>query len=191
MLFTSSPDYGLVIQSTHWSTIWVDHTFPSDLTYYMSSSNSIWITTFLTFILILSKSSCTGTLTVEITDTNIYGSQAPCMLPVLACLVGAPIKFTVGRFSTRKGLSASILYFWIEPLTRVPLGPLIILPFLGVMLLILILIHYPHHCTSIIMCMCCIATAYHTITSSLLAISILWIGTTNFWLSTRLPRDVH
>ena len=118
ILGTSSPDCGLVIQSTHWYTLWVGHDYPSDLTHYASPSHYIWITTFMAFIPISTKSSSTGTPTVAIIDTNIYGSQAPCMLPILPWLVRTHINFKVGIFTTGIVLSASILSFVNRPTGR-------------------------------------------------------------------------
>ena len=69
------------------------------------------ITTFLVFIPISPKASSTDIPNVLITDIDIYGSQDPCLLPVITCLVGAPINLTGGRIITRTGLSAPILYF--------------------------------------------------------------------------------
>ena len=60
MLGTYCHDYGLLIQSTHWYIIWVGHNCPSDITYYSSTSHSIWITTFLGFIPISGNPSVVG-----------------------------------------------------------------------------------------------------------------------------------
>ena len=57
------------------------------------------------------KAYPTGSPTVVITDTNIYGSQDPCILPVITFFVGPPINITGGRFTTVTGLFASIFYF--------------------------------------------------------------------------------
>ena len=111
MLGTSYPGDGLVSQSTHWSTLWVDHNSPRDFTQDSSPSHSILIAPFLAFIKISDKAYYTGTPTMVITDTDIYGSQATIMMPVLACLVGAPINIAGGRFTTRTGLSTSIFSF--------------------------------------------------------------------------------
>ena len=111
MLGTSPPDDGLVIQSTQWSMIWVGNKYTSDLTQDNSPSHSIWITTFLAFIKISAKSSSNGTPTVEIKVTDIYGSQAPFMLPILPWIVEPPINLIGGIFNIETGLYTSILYF--------------------------------------------------------------------------------
>ena len=111
MLVTSSPDDGLVIQSTHWSTLWVGHTYPSEFTQDDSPSLSIWITAFLVFIPIQVKASSTGIPIVVITDFDISGSQDTCILTVLPCIVGPPIKLTGGRIITGTGLYGPILSF--------------------------------------------------------------------------------
>ena len=43
--------------------------------------------------------------------TNIYGFQAPCVLPVINWFVGPPINFTCGRFSNITGLYISMISF--------------------------------------------------------------------------------
>ena len=111
MLGTSSINYGLVSQSTHWYTLWVGHTYPRNFTQDTSPSHSIWITTFLVFITISAKSSSTGIHTVVITATDISGYQDNYMLPVIPWLVETPINLTGGRIINGKGFSAPILYF--------------------------------------------------------------------------------
>ena len=170
MLVTYSPNDELVIQSTHWSTLLIGHTHPSNFIQDASPSHSIWITTFLVFIPISAKSSSAGITTVMITATYISGSQDPCMLTFLPCLVGPHINLTGGRITTGTGLSAHILFFWIEPLAG---GPLFLLPFLGVIPRTLLLMHHPNHFPSTIICICCITTWYCTTTSSLLDSTIL------------------
>ena len=49
----------------------------------------------------------------------------------------------------------------------------------------------PHHCPSTIKWIFCIATAYHTPTSSFLDGPILRIGTATIWLATCVPIGVH
>ena len=63
------------------------------------------------FIPISWKASSTGTPTVAIKVNNIYGSQSPCMLYVISWFVGPPIELTGGIFTTRTRLSASIPSF--------------------------------------------------------------------------------
>ena len=83
MLGTSSPDDGLVSQSTHWSTLWVFHTSPRDFTQDASPSHSMWITKFMVFIPISSKASSTDIPTVDITANDLYG-----YLPAPQCWPG-------------------------------------------------------------------------------------------------------
>ena len=111
ILGTSYPDDGLVSESTHWSKFWIGHNSPSDLTQDTSPLHSIWITTFLAFIPILAKTYSTGTPTVVITATNIYGYQSPCLMPVLSCVMGTHINLTGVIFATETNLSTSIFYF--------------------------------------------------------------------------------
>ena len=106
-----STDDGLVIQSTHWSMLRVVHIYPSNFTQDSSPSHSEWITNFITFIPISPWASSTITHTVVIIANDLSGSQAPCILSVLYCLVVPPINLTGGRFTTVTGLSASKLYF--------------------------------------------------------------------------------
>ena len=70
-------------------------------------------------------------------------------------------------------------------------GPLPPLPLLGVLTSKLLLMHSPHHCSSAIMWICCILTACHTTTSSLMFSSILWIGSATVWLATCGPHEVN
>ena len=106
------------------------------------------MTTFLVFIPKSEKASPTGIHTVVITDTDISGSQDPCMLPVIPCLVGTPINLTGGRITTVTGLYSSIFYFmnrttgWWSAL---------FLPFLNVLPRILLLVYSPRHCSPTIM----------------------------------------
>ena len=111
MLGTSSPDDGLVNQSTNWSTIWVVYTYPSDFTQYASLLHSIRITKFVVFIPISAKPFSTGIHTVVITSTDLSGSQDYCILPVLLCFVGPPINLTGGIITTGIVLSLPISYF--------------------------------------------------------------------------------
>ena len=57
------------------------------------------------------KDSFAGAPTVVITATNMYGSQDPCMLPVISCFIGVSIDLTGGIFATVIGLYAFILSF--------------------------------------------------------------------------------
>ena len=125
MLGTSYFGAGPVSHSTHWYTIWVSHHSSSDFIHPSSLLHSKWINTHLAFISMRDNASSTVTLTVVNTATNISKSQAPWMLPVIPCFVGSPINLTGGRFTTRTGLSASILYFvnnitgrWFTPLKK-------------------------------------------------------------------------
>ena len=126
------------------------------------------------FIPISTKASYTGIPNMVITYTDLSGSQDFCMLPVLPCLLGPPIKLTGLRITTGTGLSAHILSFvnrttgWWSAL---------FLPFISVLPRTLLSIHSPRRFTSTIMWLCCIATAYHTPASSLMAGAILRIGT--------------
>ena len=65
----------------------------------------------MVFIPISAKKSSTGIPTVGVTATDISGSHYPCMLPVISCLVGAPIKLKCVIITTETVLSASILSF--------------------------------------------------------------------------------
>ena len=153
MLGNFSTDGGLVSQSTHWSTLWFDHTYPCELTHDDSPSNSVWITIFMEFIPISSKASSTGTPTVVIISTNISGSQDTCMLSILNYFVGPPINLTCGRFTIGIGLSAYILSFLNTSTLRwsTPSFPMLI-----VLLRTLLLIHYPHHSPYTILWLSCI-----------------------------------
>ena len=106
----------------YWFTLWVSHTSPSDLTQDASPSKSIWVNKFLAFIKISVKASFTVTPTVVITTTNIYRSEATCILIFLPWLVGIHINLTGGIFTTGTDLSSSILSFvnintvrWSDP----------------------------------------------------------------------------
>ena len=77
MLGTSSSGYGLVIHSTHWSTLWFHHTSSSDFNQYYSKSHSKRITALLEFIIISDNASSTGTPTDVTTATDLSGSHAP------------------------------------------------------------------------------------------------------------------
>ena len=188
MLGTSSTDYGLVSQSTHWYNLWVDHTSPSNFTQDASPLHSIWITTFLVLITIPIKASSTGIHTMVITDTNISGSQYPCMLTFLTCLVGPPIKLTDGRITTGIGLYESIwsfmnittgwctaIYFTIAECADKDTS----VDELSMSLSL-------HDSVDF-----CINTSCHTTAPSFLAGAILWIGTAIIWLATCVPRQVH
>ena len=111
MLGTYSTDGGLVKQYTHWYALCIGNTSPSDLNQDAPPSQSIQVTTFMDLITISDKAYYTGTTTVVITATNIYELQDLHMIPVITCLVGTRINLTCGRFTTRTGLSAPILYF--------------------------------------------------------------------------------
>ena len=107
----SSTSGGLVIQYTHWSTIWVCRTSPSEPTQDTFYSHSKWITISLDLISISSISSSTGTPTVVIIATNLSVSWAPFVLPVIPWFLGPPINLISGRFTTVTCLFASVLYF--------------------------------------------------------------------------------
>ena len=53
------------------------------------------------------------------------------------------------------------------------------------------LMHSPHHCSSKILWICCIMTAYHTPASSLLICAILQIGTAIIRMPAYVPYEVH
>ena len=53
------------------------------------------------------------------------------------------------------------------------------------------LMHSLCHCSSVIIWLGCIMTAFHTTTASLLVGDILQIGIETFWLATCVPREVH
>ena len=55
----------------------------------------------------------------------------------------------------------------------------------------LLLMNYPHHCPSVILWLCCNATAYCNPTLSSLSVDILLIGIITIWLVTCVPREVH
>ena len=57
------------------------------------------------------KASSSGMPTSVTTATGIYGSQAPCILPVLTWFLGPPTNLNGEIFATGKSLSSSILYF--------------------------------------------------------------------------------
>ena len=111
ILGVSSPYGGLVSQSTHLSTLFVVHNPSSDLTQDAFPSHSILITTFMDFIPISAKASSTGSPTVVITATDIYGSKAPFMMPFIPSFVELPINLISGIFSTGTGLSVLVIYF--------------------------------------------------------------------------------
>ena len=112
MLVTSSPDDGLVSQSTQWSTLRVGHTYPSDFTQGASPSHSIWITALLELIPMSDNASSTGTPMAVTTSIDISGSQASLMLTFLTWFYGPPINLAGGIFVTGTGSSSSILYFF-------------------------------------------------------------------------------
>ena len=188
MLGTSSIYGGLFRKSTHWYTLWIWHTSTGDLTQYAFPYHYKWITTFMDFIPIYAKSSSTDTPTVVITATNISGYQDPCMFPVLPWFVVMPINFTGGIFTTGTGLSASMLYFVNRTTGRwsVPYVANYDCDSKDTFLM-----HYPHHCLSTIMWLCCIATSYRTITSSFLDGVILQISTATIRIAACVPCGVH
>ena len=65
----------------------------------------------MVLITMSNKASSAGTPTVVITATNMYGSQAPCMMTVISCFMGVSIDLTGGIFATVIGLYAFILSF--------------------------------------------------------------------------------
>ena len=188
MLGTYSPGNGLVIQYTHYSTLWVGHTSPSDFTQYASPSHSIRITPFLVLIPIPAKAYYYDIPTVLITNTDLSGSQDLCMFPIILCLVVPPIKLTSGIITTGTGSSASILSFvniitvWWSDISftiaeRDAKANYVM--------------NYPCHCPSTILWLCCIVTACHTPTKSFLSGDILRIGTEIIQLTICVPHEVH
>ena len=111
MLGNSSSGSGLVIHSTHWSTLWVHHISSSDCNQYSSQSNYKWITDLLEFIPMSDNSSSANTPIAVTTATDISGSHAPWVLLVLYCFEGPPINLTGGRFITGTSLSQSMFSF--------------------------------------------------------------------------------
>ena len=110
MLETYSPNDIILIQSTHYSTLWVVYKSPNGLTHDSLKSHSLWITTFLASIPIIDKSSLTVTTTLVTTTAGLYVSHAPCVLSVLHLFVGQPTNLNCGLFSTGINVFASILY---------------------------------------------------------------------------------
>ena len=145
--------------STLWSILWVCH--PSSIEFIHSSSQSYSkrITDILVLIVMYNNSSSTGTPTSVTTYIDLYGSQGPYILPVLLCLVGPPINFTGGRFTTGTDLSVFIFFFLNRTTGR---WSALYFTITECATRTLLLMHYQHHCTYMILWLCCIVTAYHT-----------------------------
>ena len=80
--------------------IWPVHNYTDDFVHTPSESHSKLTTPFLLFIPLYVKFSSTDIHTVVTTATNIYGSQYPCMFPVIPYFVGLPKQFNGGIFPT-------------------------------------------------------------------------------------------
>ena len=107
MLGTSSSGSGLVVHSTHWSTLWVLHTYSGDFIQVSSQSYYNQITDILVFIPMSGNASSSGTPMAFTTATDISGSQALWMFPVLPCFVVPPVNLNGGIIPTKKCLSVS------------------------------------------------------------------------------------
>ena len=162
MLGISAPDDRLASKSKHWYTLCFGNTSNSDLTMDALTPHYIWINKLMAFITIYDQDSYTDTAAVMITATNISGYHATWILTALTWFVGPPTKLNGGIFTTGIGFSASILYFWIHPLTG---GTALLLPVISVLPRKLLLMNYPHNFTSKILWHCFIMTSCHTLPS--------------------------
>ena len=102
--------------------------------------------------------------------------------------MGPPIDLVCGRFTTGQFHLHPYYLLRIKPLTG---GLLLLSPMLSVLLITILLMHYPHHFPSTFLVLCCIAIEYHTPTSSFLGGDILLIGTAKFSIITGVLRGVH
>ena len=162
MLGASSPECGVVINSTHWSKLWVGHTSLSNLIQDALKLHSIWTTTFLVYIPTSAEVSSAGAPTSVTTATDTYGFQNTLMFHVLSWFVVPPKNLNGGTFTNVIGLSESILYFmniinvgWSFPFPTSS----------GCCTKGTSTYAFPHHFLSHIMCPCCIVTECHTPTS--------------------------
>ena len=134
------------------------------------------------------NSSSTGTPTAVTNATDISGSHAFLMFPVLTYLEWPLINLTGGGFTTRTGLSESMFYFvnittgwWSASSFTID----------GCAAKETSVDAFSTSFFSTIMWLSCIVTECHTPTSSLMFGAILRIGTATIRLANCVPREVY
>ena len=94
--------YGAVLvrHSTHWSTLWVHHTYSSEFIQSSSKSNYKWMAALQEFIQMSNNYSYAVTPMSVTTDTDLSGSYAHWMVPIIPWFVVSPAKLNSGIFTT-------------------------------------------------------------------------------------------